>query len=106
MFSGRTQPLQFGLVWLFILSFWLPVVWAHDHGDRGGLDNRNATELDAAASGYHTLDSLFEGNRKFRDAVTTAAARRPGRRAAASVVEPFTEDCKSDSLSKHSVNCS
>lgn len=70
---------------------------AHEAEGEGGSTARIASEA-AVNPGYTTLDSLFEGNRRFRDVASAAAARRTGRgkkRAADSVVEQFTEDSPS-----------
>ncbi|TEB06422.1 carbonic anhydrase [Coprinellus micaceus] len=64
----------------------------------GEGDGNLVTAEGGAGSGFNTLNSLFEGNQRFRDVVTTAAARKSGRgkkRATASLVEQFTEDSPS-----------
>jgi hypothetical protein len=67
------------------------------HEQEGEGDGNLVTAEGGAGSGFNTLNSLFEGNQRFRDVVTTAAARKSGRgkkRATASLVEQFTEDCE------------
>jgi carbonic anhydrase len=102
MFSGRTQSQQqrlgLVLVWLFLIFpvFFSTSALAHEEEGEGG-SGLTASEA-AVGSGYSSLNSLFEGNQRFRDVVTTVAARKSGRgkkRATASVVEQFTEDSPS-----------